>query len=83
MPRMRNLPAALAGLLRETDVLVDALVMVRADLIVAPDRWKDFYIDAIRSLKPGLTEFIVHLAYDDAEMQAIAIDHPDYGNAWR
>jgi hypothetical protein len=37
----------------------------------------------VRSLKPGLTELIVHLAYDDAEMQAITAGHPDYGSAWR
>jgi hypothetical protein len=30
-----------------------------------------------------LTEVIVHLAYDDAESQAVMVDHPDYGAAWR
>jgi len=29
------------------------------------------------------TEIIVHLARDDAEMQAIAADHPAFGSAWR
>jgi len=26
---------------------------------------------------------IVHLGHDDAELQAITVDHPDYGSAWR
>ena len=26
---------------------------------------------------------IVHLGYDDAELQAVMVDHPDYGSAWR
>ena len=25
----------------------------------------------------------MHLAYDDAEMKAVCIDHPDFGAAWR
>jgi len=48
-----------------------------------PENWASFYLGLIRSLKPGLTELIVHLAYDDAEMQAITEGHPDYGSAWR
>ncbi|HVI76803.1 MAG TPA: ChbG/HpnK family deacetylase, partial [Candidatus Acidoferrum sp.] len=40
-------------------------------------------LDAVRNLKPGLTEFIVHLGHDDAELQAVAVGHPDYGAAWR
>jgi hypothetical protein len=25
----------------------------------------------------------VHLGHDDAELQAVMVDHPDYGSAWR
>jgi hypothetical protein len=25
----------------------------------------------------------VHLGHDDAELQAVTLDHPDYGSAWR
>jgi hypothetical protein len=34
-------------------------------------------------LQPGVTEFIIHLAYDDEEMRAATIDHKDWGAAWR
>ena len=50
---------------------------------VPAEKWKEFYANAIKNLKPGLNEIIVHLAYDDAESQAIMVDHPDYGAAWR
>ncbi len=74
-------PASLRSMVSEKDVLLDAVVMANPD--VQPTHWKDFYLDAIKNLKPGLTEFIVHLAHDDAESQAVMVDHPDYGAAWR
>lgn len=42
-----------------------------------------YYTGVLRSLQPGLTEIIIHAAYDDAEMQAITVDHPDWGATWR
>ena len=47
------------------------------------DQWAAYYSDILKNLKPGLTEIIVHLAYDNAEMQAVAVNHPDFGSAWR
>ena len=67
--------------LSEKDILLDSVVM--ANPSVHADAWKDFYSDAIKNLKPGLTEMIVHLGHDDAELQAVTVDHPDYGAAWR
>lgn len=67
--------------LAEKDILLDAVVI--ANPSVHADAWRDFYTDAIKNLKPGLTEMIVHLGYDDAELQAVMVDHPDYGGAWR
>jgi len=74
-------PPALLSMLTEKDVILDSLIM--ADPSVNPANWKAFYTNAIKNLKPGLTEIIVHLAHDDAEFQAVAVDHPDYGSAWR
>jgi chitin disaccharide deacetylase len=41
------------------------------------------YNEFIRSLVPGLNQIIVHLAYDNEEMQAVTIEHPEFGSAWR
>jgi predicted glycoside hydrolase/deacetylase ChbG (UPF0249 family) len=80
-PRLLGERGKLLSLLNEKDVLLDSVVM--ANPTVHADAWKDFYSDAIRNLKPGLTEMIVHLGHDDAELQAVMVDHPDYGSAWR
>ena len=47
------------------------------------DRWKQFYLDAIKNLKPGLTEILFHLGYDDAELQAVTVNKDAYGSGWR
>jgi len=78
---VRVADARLLSALSEKDVLLDAVVI--ADPNVWTEQWKEFYLNAIKSLKPGLTEMIVHLGHDDAELQAVTVGHPDYGSAWR
>lgn len=67
--------------LSEKDILLDALIIAGPD--VPRDQWKAFYVNAIANLKPGLTEMIVHLGRDDAELQAVMVNHEPYGSAWR
>lgn len=78
--RTPGAPPPMLALLKDTDILPDAIVMAAG---VKPENWASYYLGVVRSLKPGLTELIVHLAYDDAEMQAVTEGHPDYGSAWR
>ena len=61
--------------------MVDKIVTIGPD--VSADGWSKYYSDAIKSLQPGVTEFIIHIAYDDDEMRAATFDHPDWGAAWR
>ena len=79
--RVNDDRAKLLSLLSDKDILVDSVVI--ANPSVLPDQWKEFYLNAIKNMKPGLTEIIVHLGHDDAELQAVMVDHPDYGSAWR
>ena len=71
----------LLKLLSPNDVVIDSVVIAGED--VRPDQTKTFYLNAIKNLKPGITEMIVHLGHDDAELQAIMIGHEAYGAAWR
>ena len=79
--RVNDERAKLLSLLSEKDVIVDSVIIANPG--VRPDQWKEFYLNAVKNMKPGLTEIIVHLGHDDAELQAVMVDHPDYGSAWR
>ena len=65
----------------KADIVPDTVII--ADEKVPAEEWKQFYLDAVKGLKPGLTEIIVHLGYDDAEMRAVTVTHDAYGSAWR
>ncbi|MEP7110249.1 MAG: polysaccharide deacetylase family protein [Ferruginibacter sp.] len=71
----------LSKYISDKEVLVDKLFMAQ------PADYKNgmgnFYTAIFRSLQPGLSCILLHAAYDNPEMQAITIDHPDYGAAWR
>jgi predicted glycoside hydrolase/deacetylase ChbG (UPF0249 family) len=67
--------------LAPNDVPLDDLIQAGEDVPI--DKWKEFYLNAIANLKPGLTEIIVHLGHDDAELQAVTVDHAPWGSAWR
>ena len=79
--RSLGAPKDLLSVLSDQDLILDSIVIADPSVTVAG--WNAFYLNAIKNLKPGVTEFIVHLAHDDAEFQAVAVDHPDYGAAWR
>lgn len=44
---------------------------------------EEYYLNSIRNLKPGLNLILLHPAYDDYEMRAITLDHPNFGAKWR
>ena len=67
--------------LAPTDIPLDAVIVASPD--IPREKWKDFYLNAIANLKPGITEIIVHLGHDDAELQAVTVNHEPYGSAWR
>ena len=71
----------LDSLTTDKDVTIDMIYMAY------PQDYKNgmenFYTGVLRSLKPGVSEIIFHAAYNDSEMQAATIDHPDYGAEWR
>jgi predicted glycoside hydrolase/deacetylase ChbG (UPF0249 family) len=77
LTRIEFLPA----LLTSKDILLDRMITIEPDVAAAD--WSKFYAEVLKKLQPGVTELVIHLAYDDEEMRAAAFDHPDWGSAWR
>src|SRR5580693_1959990 len=63
------------------DLVVDHTVTIEPG--VAPEKWAEFYSKALKSLEPGVTVFIIHLAFDDEEMRAATRERDTWGAAWR
>jgi predicted glycoside hydrolase/deacetylase ChbG (UPF0249 family) len=71
----------LEKILGPDDLVIDHTITI--DPSVPPERWADFYKNAIRNMQPGVTELVIHLAYDDAEMRAATRERDTWGAAWR
>ena len=70
----------------QLDGVGDAAFMIGLFMMLAndPDKsWSEAYGEMLAAVRPGLNQLIVHLAIDDTEMQAVAVNHPDFGSAWR
>lgn len=63
------------------DLILDHTVTIGPD--VPPEKWADFYRDALQNLQPGVTEFVIHVGLDDAELRAFSRERPTWGAAWR
>lgn len=59
----------------------DAIFSPEGD--VQPAAWRDYYLNVIKNLQPGVTELFVHLAHDDAEMRAVTVNYSVWDAAWR
>ena len=62
-------------------VLLNQLLQMNAGTPKA--QWLDAYKKMLAPLPPGSYQLIVHLAYNDDEMQGATYDHPDWGAQWR
>jgi predicted glycoside hydrolase/deacetylase ChbG (UPF0249 family) len=75
----KNLP--LRYLTGKNVIIVDGLYYAK------PEHYSkgldDFYSKTLNSLKPGLNCILVHLAFDNEEMQNIASGQKNYGSEWR
>src|ERR1041385_341896 len=71
----------LSQILKPEDILIDSIISIEPS--VTAEGWGNFYIDELKKLSPGVTELVIHIAYDDAEMKAVTFEHPNWGAAWR
>lgn len=63
------------------DIVVDHTVTISSN--VTPEKWADFYRNALNNLQPGVTEFVIHVGFDDDELRAATRERATWGSAWR
>ena len=63
------------------DIVLDHTVTIEPD--VPPGKWAEFYVSALRSLQPGVTEFVIHPGFDNEELRAATRERSTWGAAWR
>jgi predicted glycoside hydrolase/deacetylase ChbG (UPF0249 family) len=67
--------------LTPADIVLDHTVTIPSD--VPPEKWVEFYRNALKNLQPGVTEFVIHVAFADDEMKAATRERDTWGAAWR
>src|SRR5579871_3104216 len=45
------------------DIVLDHTITIGPE--VPPEKWADFYTSALKNLKPGVSEFVIHPGFDD------------------
>jgi chitin disaccharide deacetylase len=63
------------------DIVLDHTVTIEPE--VPPEQWAESYMTALRNLKPGVTEFVIHPGFDDEELRAATRERSTWGAAWR
>jgi chitin disaccharide deacetylase len=63
------------------DIVLDHTVTIGPE--VPTEKWSDFYVAALKSLKPGVTEFVIHPGFDNEELRAATRERSTWGSAWR
>jgi len=71
----------LESTLTPADIVLDHTVTISPD--VPPEEWAGFYKTALKTLQPGVTEFVIHVAFADEEMKAATRERDTWGAAWR
>jgi hypothetical protein len=63
------------------DIVLDHTVTIEPE--VPPEKWAEFYLNALKNLQPGVTEFVIHPGFDDEELRAATRERATWGAGWR
>jgi predicted glycoside hydrolase/deacetylase ChbG (UPF0249 family) len=74
-------PALFEGLEVQKLPIIDQIIM--ADEKAYANGMEEFYTDALKNLPAGVHVLLLHLAFDDAEMNAVTSGHDSFHAPWR
>jgi chitin disaccharide deacetylase len=88
VPVLLSKPAMQLGFGLNLDQFTNTKDVVIDNIYTAtPDNYKtgldNYYTGVLQALPAGVHVILLHAAYNDREMQAVTIDHPEWGAAWR
>ena len=78
---LKSVPAIFSEKISDNDIIIDRIYT--AGPADAEKGMANFYINTIENLEPGVSTILIHLAFNDSEMQGMTVDHPDWGAKWR
>jgi len=78
---LQTVPQKFKDLIHAEDIIIEKV------LTANPSDFEsglaDFYQHTLENLSSGIQILLIHIAFDNAEMQALTIDHPLWGAKWR
>lgn len=78
---LQSMPKAIKGLIQPQDFIVEKILT--ADISDFESGMVNYYEKVLTNLSFGINVLLIHTAFDNAEMQALTIDHPHWGAKWR
>ncbi|MDR7128526.1 putative glycoside hydrolase/deacetylase ChbG (UPF0249 family) [Algoriphagus sp. 4150] len=78
---VKSNPVLFSGIDVEKFPVVDKVIMAESKDYSAG--MEAFYTDALNNIQPGLNVILIHLAFDDEEMNAVTKGHDSFHAPWR
>lgn len=74
-------PQAFKDKIQPTDIIIEQIwTAVPSDFEMGLAK---YYEIVLKNISSGVSVLLIHTAFDDAEMQALSVDHPMWGATWR
>lgn len=69
------------------DLMSDEDIILEKTITAGPEDYKkgmaQYYETVLNNIEAGVQVLLIHTAFNDAEMQALTVDHPLWGAEWR
>lgn len=77
----KDAPSPLLSVLQNTEFILETILM--ASTSWRPENWLRHYLSQLATVKPGVSQLIVHLGYDRPDLESATGRSSAWGSAWR